>query len=769
VVEGGSGVTGNERGVERAAPPDADFYRALVAGTLTATLVCDPRTTVMWCSAGLLSWLGTDEQGFVGTALVDALHPEDRPSVTSIFDQIVAVAGAEARTEARIHVASGDWRACELRLTNALDDESVNGLILSVFDISERRALEDALHTREQFLRAVLESAHEGVWVLDGDGRTAFANRRMSEMLRVPTDVLLAHPIDDLVDAELAVEIRNRLARHRGGVGEIYELRIRPQRRSEMWVSVSAAPLPAGFTKALPEGGVIAFIADITDRKAYEEALQRQQLFDPLTGLPNRALFDVQLKEAIERHQGSGEHFAYLLCDIDGLKLINDALGANQGDDVIREIARRLADAVRPGDCVARTSGDQFVVIAADVEAFQAEQLARDLTAAVHGAFDVDGSPVWPSISVGTASTSDVPAYAVASAADAALHRAKRQGGGFAVLFNAAAPRDHRAALEMLADLREAITLGSLQMHYQPIVRLSTNEVIAAEALMRWHRPGHGEVPPSVFVPLAEEAGLIGELGAWALRQACHDAALWPGRQNVSVNLSARQLTDDLVDTVRETLRMFQLQPERLWLEVTETAVFADAASAADLLRRLADLGVRISLDDFGTGYSSIVYLRDLPVHAMKIDRTFVTGLDKNYDDTAIVTTLINLAASLNVRMVAEGIETLDQIHSLRRLGCEYGQGFVWRPALPTDEFVACIAEIERDAVPRARLSRHPRGSLGETTPAVLARVLAMHRQGASPASIAAALNQDGVAAPGGKRWHRVTVAQLVSMAARAG
>jgi len=757
-------VAGEEREAEPAADQSAGFYRAVVAGTLTATVVCDASSTVLWCSDGLMSWLGADEEHIVGTAFAERLHPADRPAVTTLLTKVAVTDRAQAQAvEARIRDASDNWRACELRLTNALDDDRVNGLILSIFDISERRALEDTLHTREQFLRAVLESTHEGVWVLDADGRTAFANRRMAEMLRVPSDMLLAHPIDDLVEAELAAEIRHRLARHRSGLGETYELRIRPQHRSETWVSVSAAPLPAGFTKAVPDGGVIAFVADISDRKAYEEALQRQQLYDPLTELPNRALFEVQLKEAIDRHQGSGEHFAYFLCDVDGLKLINDALGASQGDAVIREIAHRLADAVRPGDCVARTSGDQFVVLAADIEAFQAEQLARDLTAAVQGALDVDGSPVWPSISVGTASTSDVPAYAVAAAADAALHRAKSQGRGSAVLFNAAAPRDHRAALEMLADLREAISAGSLQLHYQPIVRLSTNEVIAAEALMRWQRPGHGEVPPSVFVPLAEEAGLVNELGTWALQQACRDAARWPGRQNVSVNLSARQLTGDLVDTVRAALQESRLQPERLWLEVTETAVFADAAIAADLLRRLVELGVRISLDDFGTGYSSIVYLRDLPVHAMKIDRTFVTGLDKNYDDTAIVTTLINLAASLNVRMVAEGIETLDQLHSLRRLGCEYGQGYVWRPALPNDDFVNCIAEIERDAVPRARLGRHPRGTVAETTRPVLARVLTMHRQGASPASIAAALNQDGVAAPGGKRWHRVTVARLIA------
>ena len=760
-------MTGDGQGnVGRITATDsANFYRAVLGGAHAATLVCDPSGTVLWSNAALVAMLGSDVDVLVGALLMDLVHPDERHAVTGLFAQVTAAEMTDGYVETRIRDARGEWRWCEAHVVNAIEDESVAGLIVNIIDITDRRFIEDSLHTREQFLRTVLESAHEGVWVLGINGRTAFANRRMSEMLRLPIDVLLEHHIEDLVNADLASEIRQRLYRREAGVAETYELQIRPQGCAEMWVSVAAAPLPPGFTKALPEGGTIAFIADITERKAYEEALHRHQLYDALTGLPNRALLEVQFKDAIERHQGSGEHFAYLLCDIDGLKLINDALGADEGDEVIREIARRLTDAARPGDCVARTTGDQFVVLATDAEAFQAEQYARDLVAAVQGSFEVSGSLLWPAVSVGAASTSDVPAYGVAAAADAALYRAKRRGRGSVVLFHAAAPRDHRAALEMLADLREAPTTGSLQLHYQPIVRLSTNEVIGAEALMRWHRPGHGEVPPSVFVPLAEEAGLINELGRWALHQACRDAGSWPGSQNVSVNLSARQLTDDLIGTVRDSLRLFKLQPERLWLEVTETAVFADAAVAADLLRRIVELGVRISLDDFGTGYSSMLYLRDLPVHAMKIDRTFVTGLDRNYDDTAIVTTLINLATSLNVSVIAEGVETLDQLHSLRRLGCEYGQGYVWRPALPSAKFVQAIAEIERDAVPRTRIAAHPRSRLVETTPVVMARILAMHRQGASPASIAAALNQDGIAAPREKRWHRVLVAQLLASA----
>jgi diguanylate cyclase (GGDEF)-like protein/PAS domain S-box-containing protein len=706
---------------------------------------------------------GHDAEAIVGMKVADLIHPEDGSAFANFVRRIAGRPGEQGRIETRVRHADGEWRWSEHHLTNLLDDDDVNGLVFNNVDITYRRTVQEDLQTREQFLRVVLESAHEGVWVLNTDGNTAFANRRMAEMLRVPIDMLIDHPLDDVVDGALAAEIRDRLARSQAGVAEAYELHLRPQGRSDLWVSVSAAPLPPGFSKAVPDGGTIALVADITDRKAYEEALRQQALYDPLTGLPNRALLEVHIKSAEERYEADGEDYAYLLCDIDGLKLINDGLGSAEGDKLIREVGRRLADSSRPGDCVARTTGDQFVVVAVNAEAYQAAQIARDLAAAVQGPLVLSGSTVWPSISIGAACTGDVPPYGLPSAADSALFRAKRQGRGSAALFNAAAPRDHRARLELLADLREAATTGALEMHYQPIVRLSSNEVIGAEALMRWNRPGHGEVPPAVFVPLAEEAGLMAELGTWALQQACRDAADWPSGLTVGVNLSAHQLAEGIVEAVREALQFFRLPPERLWLEVTETAVFADTEAAASRLRTLAELGARISLDDFGTGFSSMAYLRDFPVHGLKIDRSFVAGLNKNADDTAIVTTLINLAASLDLQIVAEGVETADQVHLLRRLGCDHGQGYLWRPALPTGQFQQAVAEIQREATPGAapRRARTRRALAADTTAA--ARIASMHRQGASPASIAAALNLEGIQAPNGRRWHRVTVAQVIA------
>jgi EAL domain-containing protein (putative c-di-GMP-specific phosphodiesterase class I) len=243
----------------------------------------------------------------------------------------------------------------------------------------------------------------------------------------------------------------------------------------------------------------------------------------------------------------------------------------------------------------------------------------------------------------------------------------------------------------------------------------------------------------------------------------------WPGELSVAVNLSARQLADDLVGTVRAALEQSGLPAERLWLEVTETAMFADVPSAAQVLREIARLGVHISLDDFGTGYSSMAYLRDFPVHSLKIDRSFVAGLGTSADDSAIVATLVSLAASLDLWVTAEGVETPRQLAALRRLGCEFGQGYLWSKAVPNAEFVEVLGrhELQRDlsAVP----SRRARSGPADVTPDVFAQIMSMHRQGASPSSIAAALNRESVPAPGGKRWHHVAVAHVITAAPKRG
>jgi diguanylate cyclase (GGDEF)-like protein len=496
--------------------------------------------------------------------------------------------------------------------------------------------------------------------------------------------------------------------------------------------------------------------------RAAEEGLPRQVVYDALTGLPQRALLDVEMARALERHHSAGDHFAYLLCEIDGLDEIAETYGAALADRFVREVAFRLTDAVRTDDFLARTGAGQFVVLAAGAEASQARYIGRTVTEVVEGAVDLAGSSVWPSVSVGIAATNGVSARAVSWAAGVALKRAQRQGRGAVALFDATAPPDRSTAQRLADDLREAPKTGALRLHYQPIVRAQGNEVAGAEALMRWTHPDHGEVAPSLFIALAEESGLITELGDWALRQACLDAAGWPTGRFVSVNLSPQQVTPDLVDSVQGALTSSGLPPKRLWLEVTESALSGDTADADDALGAVAGLGVRICLDDFGAGDRLMSYLRELPFRAVKVDRYFVSGLDKSDDDKAIATALIKLAASLKLPVIAEGVETVDQLHALRLLGCEYAQGHLWSAALPGQSLVPSAAEIEQAAA-RLALVAPPAAAIPWPGAGVMTRILDLHRLGASPASIAAELNQEDVPSPTGSRWRQVTIAQLVA------
>ncbi|MCU1676332.1 MAG: hypothetical protein JWM93_1090 [Frankiales bacterium] len=740
------------------------FYRAVFDGATDTAVVTDADTSIRWVSPSVPASSGHDPSQIVGTKVAGMVHPEDLPAFQATLARVRARAGARASVESRLLRADGAWRWSKQRITNLLDDPAVAGLVFNIVDITDRREASEYLHGREQFLRLVLEKAHDGVWVLDATGRTRFANERMADLLGVALEELVDRELDDVVDAQLAQEIRDRVVNHKSSAAEDCDLLVHTREGQPRWLLVSSSPLAPGLSEMVPGGGAIALVADITERKANEDALRRQALYDTLTGLPNRALLDEQRRILGDRLTRTGENYSYLLCDIDGLKLVNDALGGGEGDRLIQEVARRLAETARPGDTVGRATGAQFVVLCPGTESFQAQRIAHDLVVGVDGPLQIAGSTVWPTISVGAASTSDVTDTGLASAADSALVRAKRSGRSSVAVFDAAAPRDHRSTLEMLTDLHEAASTGGLRLHYQPIVRLDTNEVSGAEALMRWNRPGHGEVPPSVFIPLAEEAGLIAELGAWSLHQACGDAAGWPGELAVAVNLSARQLTVDVVDTVRAALRSSGLAPHRLWLEVTETAVFTDVPAAADNLRKLAALGVHISLDDFGTGYSSLVYLRDFPVHSLKIDRSFVAGLGKNPDDTAIVATLISLGQSLSLGIVAEGVETPEQMHRLRWLGCEYAQGYLWSKPVPNAEFVDTIGRLERQGdASRVHTSPAARPGMADVTNLTAGRIMSMHRQGASPSSIAARLNIEGVSAPGGKRWHHVSVAHVIT------
>lgn len=440
---------------------------------------------------------------------------------------------------------------------------------------------------------------------------------------------------------------------------------------------------------------------DVTDRKNLEAQLLHDTLHDVLTGLPNRALFLDRLGRSVERvKRQAGHAFAALVIDLDRFKLINEGLGHAVGDQLLRDIGSRIARCLRPEDTVARLGGDEFAVLLEEVDdASDATRVAGRIQEELHRPLDLEGQDVFTSASIGIAMSLtgyQGPEEALRDA-DTALSRAKTRGRGSCEVFD---PRMHERAMALLrleADLRRALEREELAVAYQPIVDLEGGRLAGFEALVRWSHPSRGPVPPQEFIALAEDTGLIVPLGQAVLKQACRQLADWSRRFGpdsvlpISVNLSARQLSQrDAAQRIRETLEETGVPGRLLHLEVTESAILEDTRGAARRLVRLKELGIRISLDDFGTGYSSLSLLHNLPVDALKIDRSFVSGLKRRPET---VRAIVALARSMDLDVVAEGVETADQRSSLAGMGCGYAQGFLFGQPLSAEEATSLLGQ----------------------------------------------------------------------------
>ena len=441
---------------------------------------------------------------------------------------------------------------------------------------------------------------------------------------------------------------------------------------------------------------------DVTDRKRMESELERLALYDPLTGLPNRALFTDRLRHALGRRGRSTTTAVYFL-DVDRFKRINDSLGHSAGDEVLREVARRLQTALRPEDTVARFGGDEFTILCESVGGvLEAVSVADRLQQPLADPIRAGGAELRLSASIGLAlaEPGEVPDGArMIEDADAAMYRAKERGGARAELFDTGMRERAVEALTVEQELQRGLERGELRLVYQPQVSLATGALAGVEALLRWEHPERGLLAPSDFLDVAEESGLIVPLGAWAIREACARIADWSRRPDapritVSVNLSARELTHpDIVSMVLDATRLSGIDPSLLCIEVTESAALADRGSGFRALRELSSHGVLVAIDDFGTGYSCLDQLRQMPADVIKIDRTFVSGLEPGASDSALVAAVIAMGRALDVQVIAEGIETNQQAAVLRQLGCGLGQGFLFAEPLRADQVEQMLEE----------------------------------------------------------------------------
>jgi diguanylate cyclase (GGDEF)-like protein/PAS domain S-box-containing protein len=564
------------------------------------------------------------------------------------------------------------------------------------------RTQADLAASEERYALAALGS-NDGLWDWDLQARRVYFSPRWKEMLGYGEGEVGDGPEEWLgrVHPEDRTRVEAQIRTHQEEHSSHFEIEYRMLHRdgTHRWMLARGVALGNEAGESYRMAGSQT---DVTARKRTEEQLVYQALHDALTGLPNRALLMDRLGLALRRgHRRSATRVVVFFLDLDHFKVVNDGLGHTAGDELLVGVARRLVASVREQDTVARLGGDEFVVLLEEVHgAGEATLVVERVLEGLLHPFEVAGQEVFTSASIGiTLSGAHARPEDLLRDADTAMYRAKAGGRGRYEIFDPEMQAQAAARLRMEGELRRALEREEFRVAYQPIVSLETGVPIGFEALVRWEHPERGRILPGEFISLAEETGLIVPLGSWVLREACRQLRAWqtelPGWSGLlmSVNLSPRQFARaDLVRQVDEVLRELSLPPGTLQLELTESLLMEDAEAAVAVLAALESRGVRLAIDDFGTGYSSLSYLQRFPISTLKIDRSFVAGMEAGSSQSKLVRTMVGLARSLGMGVVAEGVETEEQLRVLKRLGCERGQGFLFSHALSSDEVVPLLA-----------------------------------------------------------------------------
>jgi diguanylate cyclase (GGDEF)-like protein/PAS domain S-box-containing protein len=548
---------------------------------------------------------------------------------------------------------------------------------LTRWTYSQLRALAKVRGQAESVRLLLREYEHRGVgwlWQVDAENRVVYISSRMTALLGRSTSQLIGHSLPASLGGNSALG-RTLLARQPFSNLEM-ELKTR---RGTRWISLAGDPI---IDMAGQFQGFRGVGSDITEVRKTQERLTNLANMDVLSGLPNRGRVRQLLGEALSAAQAGNVPCAIMFLDLDGFKPVNDTFGHPKGDAVLKSVAQRLVKEVGDAGHVGRMGGDEFAIVIRDAQGRKiVEDLAGRLIRAVAEPYHIDKVEIRIGVSIGCA-FGPIDGQTVddlIQKADLALYQAKNQGRGTCCYFNddMRSVAEHKLRLEQ--DLSNAIGAGQLRLMYQPLINAHDQSLIGFEALIRWHHPTRGIVPPNDFIPLAEETGLIMNLGDWVIEEACRAASTWPENISVAVNLSARQLVlPALPATVSAALSRYRVQANRLELEVTETVFLEDTAGSLDVLKRLRALGVGIALDDFGTGYSSLGYLNKAVFHKLKIDGSFVREAAKNKETVAIIQSIVQLARSFRMTITAEGVETADDFTRMKDLGCHQIQGYLF-------------------------------------------------------------------------------------------
>ena len=706
--------------VERnGAAQDLAMVRPVYAGGLTAQGISDRRRGLLgWVALKLDSelFLAEDMRSFAPHGRAVLFSPTGQPVSLSTPGGAPPVVGDdEVKRKDRLDLQGGRWVLRTSRAAAPTDPVDRAGpaitflvgvaLTLLLFALLRlrRRAVRDArsrardLRDKEEQFRALATSSPVGICLLDDSEECRYVNQRWADIHGIAPEQAIGQEALPALEGPDRATWATAIERGRQGAETMIECRVARPEGGERWVAYHGAPLR--HENGEIRGWVVSAV-DVTDRRAYEVELKRRALHDELTGLPNRALLMEQLAHALAASRRQGRSTGVLFIDLDRLKAVNDSFGRPVGDEVIRTAARRLDQTVRPGDTVGRFASDEFVVICEDVgDETDVLRVAERLVTDLGEPIQAGGQRLSVTASIGIAfgRSGDDPGEVLRDA-DSARHQAKLQGGGAVELFDTSLNVKAHQRLELENALRGALDRDEFEVFYQPLVELPSRRAVGFEALLRWHRDGD-LIPPNDFIPAAEETGLILPIGRWVLATACEQAARWNAESRngpvfLSVNVSARQIVEPgLPETVAEALATTGLDPDCLSLEITESVLLEPDGDTLATLDRIQRLGVRLSLDDFGTGFSALSYLKRFPIEELKIDRAFVTDLARSAEDCELVAAIVAMAHALGFSVIAEGVETEEQLDALDDLHVKRAQGYLFSAPVQLAEATAMLAD----------------------------------------------------------------------------
>ncbi len=672
-----------------------ELYLAMVESFDGYVYICDQNYNVLFSNGKFKKDTGRDP---VGEKCHLALHGYDTPCPWCKNELIFA--GETIRAEIQSPKDNRWYYIVNAPIYNP-DGTMTKQIMMQ--DITERKLAENELKNSETKYRTLIETTSEGYVMLDTEGAITAVNHSFCEMLGYREKELKGMPLTKFMDAGNSDLFLSQMAKWATVKHRNYEFSFIRADGSEVNVIASSTSL---YSERGEVEGAFALFMDITERKRMENQLRFQAMHDPLTGLANRTLCHDRIGQALERARRRKEYFyAVIFIDLDRFKAINDTLGHVIGDQLLREVSLRISECTRELDTVARVGGDEFVVLLEEMNSpRKAIQVIKRMRENLRKPISLAGTEVQVTISMGIVlgpgeyeSAEEILRYA-----NIAMHRAKAKGRDRFKVFSTKLLDRAVQLMTLETDMDNALAYSEFFLHYQPIICIKGSQRLCGfEALVRWQHPTRGVVPPNDFIPVAEESGLITDLGLWVLYESCRTMTKWRDKYPdaddlfLSVNVSARQFSQqDLTGKIKRILNMTGMPPERLKLEITETAIMENAAQAVVVLKRLKKMGITLSIDDFGTGYSSMSYLQKLPIDNLKIDISFVQMLDVAPENIEIVKAIISLAHTLELDVVAEGVEKKEHQNILLALGCKYYQGFLYSRPLHRDKAEALISNI---------------------------------------------------------------------------